>query len=60
MQYKRINIRGGANRLAFSSYLQTPISIYSYSSTKYAVEIISSNILQTTKQYTLHTAGYIG
>ncbi len=50
MQYKRINIRGGANRLAFSSYLQTPISIYSYSSTKYAVEIISSNILQTTKR----------
>ena len=50
MQYKCINIRGGANRLAFSSYLQTPISIYSYSSTKYAVEIISSNILQTTKR----------
>lgn len=49
MQYKRINIRG-ANRLAFSSYLQTPISIYSYSSTEYAVEIIFSNILQTTKR----------
>lgn len=50
MQYKCINIRGGANRLAFSSYLQTPIRIYSYSSTKYAVEIIFSNILQTTKR----------